>query len=71
MSDDPQPAVWSDREPRRQMAIQQVVSPQIDLVAGQVERAWRDADSPDESAECLRQAAANLKLLADMIEAID
>ncbi|MDS0223800.1 hypothetical protein NDI54_20950 [Haloarcula sp. S1AR25-5A] len=54
---------------RRRMAIQQVLAPQIDITADQVRDAY-DSDSPEEMATRLRQARANIELLAEFADAL-
>ena len=52
---------------RREVAIQQLLVPQLEIVAGQITDASRSAEDVDEMLDRLEQAEANLDLLLDVV----
>jgi hypothetical protein len=56
---------------RRDVAIEQLVTPQVELVSGQVRDAARRSEGPAEAVDRLRQAEANIRLLIEVFEALE
>lgn len=56
---------------RREVAIQQLLVPQLEIVAGQITDASRSAEDVGEMLNRLEQAEANLDLLVDVVGSLN